>query len=155
MSDFINWNIEIENLYLEYVCGLNITGKAGNIRSPGYPLAEFTNNVFQCTWTIFGTEGSLISLNFTYFELGFDPTCHYDYVKVSCGFNANFEYILHGLKVFYYNSYQMRKNLLVSRYSCQLLKGDVDIVIANSIIFTAMIHLVTHYVIYYYKLWCA
>ena len=69
-------------LHLEYQCGDSFNERKGNFSSPGYPLADYPNNL-ECVWKINTTEGSRIIIDIKIRYLRYHWNCYYDYIKVS------------------------------------------------------------------------
>ena len=74
------------------------TTKPGEITSPNYPESNYPNNL-EKTETIQVTRGMVLRLEFTDFAVEWEPTCQYDYVRItdgdgtilmnnSCGFSS-------------------------------------------------------------------
>ncbi|XP_033633275.1 cubilin-like [Asterias rubens] len=65
------------------VCGGIITGKKGNIKSPGYPKNYSTG--LNCLWTIEVADNKRVRLTFRDFQVEDDPMCDYDKVTIRLG----------------------------------------------------------------------
>ena len=74
------------------------TTNPGEITSPNYPESNYPNNL-EKTETIQVTRGMVLRLEFTDFAVEWEPTCQYDYVRItdgdgtilmnnSCGFSS-------------------------------------------------------------------
>ena len=60
------------------------TTKPGEITSPNYPESNYPNNL-EKTETIQVTRGMVLRLEFTDFAVEWEPTCQYDYVRITDG----------------------------------------------------------------------
>ena len=74
------------------------TANPGEITSPNYPESNYPNNL-EKTETIQVKRGMVLRLEFTDFAVEWEPTCQYDYVRItdgdgtilmnnSCGFSS-------------------------------------------------------------------
>ena len=69
-------------------CGLGrfslLVLSTGDITSPNYPYFNYPNNL-EKTQTIQVESGKVLRLEFTHFAVEWEPTCQYDYVRVTDG----------------------------------------------------------------------
>ena len=56
----------------------------GDITSPNYPYFNYPNNL-EKNQTIQVESGKVLRLEFTHFAVEWEPTCQYDYVRVTDG----------------------------------------------------------------------
>lgn len=75
--------IQSHNLTSDFrfaACNINFIAPAGVIKSPGYPN-EYSSEQ-KCSYQITVPAGQQILLNFTVFDLEYDPKCKFDFLEI-------------------------------------------------------------------------